>query len=50
MDYLRRDLCQLKVGEITVVPAEEVTADKFDETDIKKAEVSIPGHPTYRTI
>lgn len=45
LDYLCRDLRNLKVHKIEIVEKEQVT---LDVTDSQKAANATPGNPTYR--
>jgi leucyl-tRNA synthetase len=46
LDFLRRDLAVMKISEIQIVKVDEVS----DEEEKKKAEIAVPGHPTYRLV
>ncbi|KAJ3020117.1 cytosolic leucyl tRNA synthetase [Thoreauomyces humboldtii] len=49
VDFVRRELAILKVGEVKLIKAETVGEDA-DELDKRKADMAVPGHPTYRLV
>ena len=49
IEYLRRDLANLKVAQVQVLEKEKLGVDA-EELDTKKAESAVPGQPTYRLV
>lgn len=47
LEYLRRDLSQLKISKVEIVEQKTAMAD---ELDAKKAAEAVPGNPTFRII
>jgi leucyl-tRNA synthetase len=46
IDYLRRDLAMLKINKVEIVEKQAAAEDP----DLKKAELALPGQPTYRIL
>ncbi|KAI9015178.1 hypothetical protein BC832DRAFT_194924 [Gaertneriomyces semiglobifer] len=50
LDYIRRELASIKIQEVEVVMKEDVKEEGWEKDDLKKAEGSLPGAPTYRLV
>lgn len=48
LEYMRRELTHQRIGKIELVDKSEVNVADMD--DKKKAEMALPGHPTYRIV
>ncbi len=48
LDYIRRELSNLKVSSVEVVVKEKMTPQ--DDEDATKAQAAIPGSPAYRIV
>jgi hypothetical protein len=46
LDYLRRELSNLKISKVEIAVKESLT----DDDDIKRAENAVPGAPIYRIL
>jgi hypothetical protein len=48
LDYIRRELSNLKVSAVEVIVKEKMASQ--DEADITRAQAAIPGSPAYRIV
>lgn len=46
LEYIRRDLLLLKINKVEVIQKSMILSE--EELDVKKADLAVPGQPTYR--
>jgi hypothetical protein len=51
-NYIRRELIALKIGSVEFKAKEEIQAGSggITEEDVSKAEIAVPGQPSYRIV
>ncbi|KAI9344881.1 hypothetical protein BDR26DRAFT_893597 [Obelidium mucronatum] len=50
-DYIRRELVLMKVKSVEFIAKDDVVVgDKYNDEDVKAADASVPGVPTYRLV